>query len=43
MDYEFGKWLERIETKLDFIIEKSGFLKEEKQEKQEEKPVPINK
>jgi len=41
MDYELGKWLERVESKLDFIIEKSGILeedkkKEEKEEKNEE-------
>ena len=35
MDYEVGKWLERVESKLDFIIEKSGILEEDKKEEKE--------
>lgn len=33
MEHELGKWLERIETKLDHIIIRSGFDKEEKKKK----------
>jgi len=30
MSYELGTRLDRLEAKLDFIIEQSGFLKKEK-------------
>ncbi|KKN25449.1 hypothetical protein LCGC14_0884810 [marine sediment metagenome] len=34
MNYEVGIRLDRIETKLDFIIEKTGLLREEPKVKQ---------
>ena len=36
MDYETGKWIERIEAKLDYIVEKiaEADKKEEKDEEQ---------
>ena len=37
MDYELGKWLERIEAKLDFLIEDK--LKEQPQETKDDTKV----
>jgi len=42
MDYELGKWLERVESKLDFIIEKSGILEEDKKKEEKEEKEEKN-
>jgi hypothetical protein len=36
MEYELGKWLENIEAKVDFIIQKIAEEVEKKEEKDEE-------
>lgn len=35
MDYQLGKALEEISAKIDFIIKKSGFIKETKESAEE--------
>jgi hypothetical protein len=42
MDYELGKWLERVESKLDFIFEKIAEEVEKKEVKEEKNEEQVN-